>query len=156
VHQHRDDRDVTFERGRDLETNEVTWIVESALSILINGVEPILTDEREEDAARSELLVEDATKVEPLLHPRDIDKDRLFSKPIAKILEQAARLTFRVAPAIADEDSAHAFLRTLQEFAHSAQRRVPSLLQSTLQTTDQRYIQEGAEGESDGQQRMAL
>ena len=107
LHEHRDDGDVTLQRGGRFEPHEIHRIIEPPPVLLVSRVEPALADHRQQHATRGHVLVDGPTEIPPRLDPRHIHEDRVLAKLRLEVIEEAPGLTFGVLPAIADEDGAH-------------------------------------------------
>ena len=53
------------------------------------------------------MLVDDASKIQPLFDARHIHEDGVAAKVRAQVVKQASCLSFGILPAIADENPAH-------------------------------------------------
>ena len=112
VDEHRDDRNVALQRACRLQPDEVERVVEATLAFRIGDGEPVLADDREQHAARCNLLLDRAPKVTAGLDAGNVHEHRVLAESIAQIFEQAPGVAFGVVAPVADEDSAHLCVRS--------------------------------------------
>jgi hypothetical protein len=90
-----DDANVSFERGLDLDPDEIIWIVETAPPLGISGGNPLPSNDRDQRVAR-------AHEIDVV----DIEEDVFALKPLHNAIMNRARGECRRLPPIANEDAA--------------------------------------------------
>src|SRR5882672_12835839 len=98
MHEYRDDQLVLFERGRDLDADEVVGLVEPPGTLVIARVEPALTDDRQQHIAFRDLLLQHAYEVAPWRNAVDVHEEFVAWKHLLQTVEQAAGVAGIVAP----------------------------------------------------------
>jgi hypothetical protein len=57
IDHYRNDTDIAGERGRDLYRHKIIWIVDPAMATVVLSIEPIGTNDREENVTRRNLSI---------------------------------------------------------------------------------------------------
>jgi hypothetical protein len=102
--QKRNDQEVLFESGGDLQPDEVLRVVEPSLSTGRRRSEPVLSDKSQEDPGRLHRLFDLSDEVDSGADRIDVDKDPVRSEPSAQSIVQSPRKAGGVVTPIGDED----------------------------------------------------
>ena len=105
VHQDGQNADTTSQSGRDLEDDEVVRVVQAALTVLVAGVEPGTTDDREKHTARGDGLLDRGREISARLDRVDVDEDVSMPETLGQAVIQAAREMPGVLTPVAQKDS---------------------------------------------------
>ena len=108
MHQDGNYRDIPLQSRGGFEAHEIGGIVEPALTGFIFRIQPSRPDHRQQDAARSHIVIDDFTKIEPRLDRGNIHENRAVPEPAAQIVIETARLALAVIPPVTDENRPHA------------------------------------------------
>ena len=106
THEHRNHRDISPQRGCDLQPHGIVVALEAPSPGGVARVEPSLAEEHQQHAAGGNAVVDGFPEVAPRFDRRDIHEDRVLAEMIGEVVEQASRLAFRILPSVADEDRA--------------------------------------------------
>lgn len=95
---------------RSFKTNKVSGIVEAPPSSLILGVNPSLADDRQQDAAGGNAVVNRLTKIATRLDRRYIHENRVLAEDSDELVKRTSRLALGVVSTVAYEDRTHSSL----------------------------------------------
>ena len=107
AHQHGDDAHAALERLRNLEAHEVARRVEPASAVLARDRQPPFADDRQQDAALPDLLVDHRGEVVAALDVVEVHERLIVAEAAGEHVEQAAGVAAAVVAPVADEDSRH-------------------------------------------------
>jgi hypothetical protein len=107
LHQDGNDGDVSPQGGGYLQPNEVVSGVKTPSPVLIGGVEPVFTNQRQQHVAGADMLINNATKVAAGLDAGNVDEDAILAEPRLQAFEHAAGLTLAIVASVTDEDARH-------------------------------------------------
>ncbi len=108
VEQGGDHRDVAPERCGDLEAHEVVGILQPRPALRVRLAQPAPADQRDQDVAACESLVDHAGKAAAGLDRVDVAKDTVTTEVLREAVVKATRVAAGVLAAVADEDATHA------------------------------------------------
>ncbi len=94
VDQHGNYGNISPQRRSSFEANEVGRIVEAPLPRLILGVGPLFADDRQQDTAGGNAIVDCFAKVSSYLDRRYIHEHRVLAEDANEIVEQTPRFAF--------------------------------------------------------------
>ena len=107
ANQHGDHRDVASQgRGR-FQANEISRVVQPSQSRVILGVDPVVADDRQQDAISGDRLVDRLAKIATGFDGGHIHEYGVAAEVAGEIVVQAAGFTFLVVSPVADEKRAH-------------------------------------------------
>src|SRR6185312_11541356 len=97
----------SLERGLHLQADEVVGVLEPAGAAGVGDRRPLRANNGQQHVAGVERFVDALREVLSRLDGADVHEDRALAEVAGKRVVQAAGITGRVLPSIADEDAAH-------------------------------------------------
>ena len=107
LHQHGNDGDVPSQSDGYFQPNEVLRGVEAPSPVLIGSMQPVPTDQRQQDVAGADMLIDDVAKVAARLDAGNVDEDAILAETRLQALEQAAGLPLAIIASVTNEDARH-------------------------------------------------
>jgi hypothetical protein len=104
IDQYRDHANITSERSRNFDGNEIVRSLKPAVTLLVSGIQPVGTDNGYEDITRSNLIVEVIREVDPGWNVVHIHEKILPSKSLGKSIVQPTGHAHGIVSAVINED----------------------------------------------------
>jgi hypothetical protein len=104
VDQNRDDADLTTQGSLDLQPDKILRVIDAPPAITVTDVEPLITDEREQDVARPDRSGYHLDEVVAQLDGVDVLEDLARTEAFGQPFIQPARWVCRLLPTVTDED----------------------------------------------------
>jgi hypothetical protein len=102
----RDDTNISAQRGRNFDSDEVFGMVEAA-PVRVRGREPVLTDYRDQDIAGADGVLEDFDEVDSWFNAVDVHEDAVFTELFDEVVVEAAGVCGTVLAPVTDENPRH-------------------------------------------------
>jgi hypothetical protein len=107
LYKHRDNGNVTLQRGSGFEPDEIVGVIEPAMALMIGGVKPSFSYQGKQNSAGRYVLIDDLAEIAPRLNIFNVHEYRGLAELSYQIVEQAASLAFGISSTITDEDRSH-------------------------------------------------
>ena len=104
VEQDRNDRLAVLEGERDLLADEIIGVVETPPALGVRDIEPLRSDQRQQDGALFDSLTQRLRKDMTAFDGAAVEEDAFVAEPPAQVFMQGARVSGGIAAAVTDED----------------------------------------------------
>lgn len=98
-----DDGNIAPKRGSYFDPDEVVGIVETPISAVIAGFQPVLADEDEQGAAAAHVLIDGLAEVASGFERGDVHEDCVFAELRGEVIEETAGFALGVLSPIAEK-----------------------------------------------------
>ena len=94
-------------KGRSTHSDEIIWILQTAVSMFIMRINPISSNDREQHVALGNFIVQDRYEIRPQWNSVSVDEQNVGPKSLSELILDAARIAPGILTTIANENFGH-------------------------------------------------
>ena len=107
IHQNRNNRDIALKGRSNLDSDEIIWILQTAVSMFITRIDPISSNDREQHVALGNFIMQDPYEICPKWNSVHVHEQNVGPKSLSELILDAARIAPGILTTIAKEDFGH-------------------------------------------------